>query len=84
MRHSSLGKVTLVSLALAFAAVGCENSNDKGRVIDQDQKQTTTPDGTQQRTRTQVRETPTATVQETQTEERKAVPPGQPADASRP
>jgi hypothetical protein len=95
LRYSSLGSVAFASLALGLAGFGCESSNNShsdaqlsgGKVIDRDQSQTSSPDGSATRTRTQVRETPSgATVQETQTEERKVIQPGQsaqPADATK-
>ena len=94
MRLSPLGNVALVSLTLGLAGFGCESSNNGsdaqlsgGKVIDRDQSQTSSPDGSARRTRTQVRETPSgATVVETQTEERKVVQPGesaQPVDATK-
>jgi hypothetical protein len=88
--------VVVASLALALAGVaGCENmGGDKGnakhsggKVIDRDQQQTVSPDGSAQRTRTQVRQAPSgATVRETQTEERTVTQPGesgQPADPTK-
>jgi hypothetical protein len=76
-----------MSLTLALTGVGCEsmNGDDKtaantkgGKVIDRDQQQTVSPDGSAQRTRTQVRQTPSgATVRETQTEERVVTQPGE-------
>ena len=99
MRHSSLGKVVVTSLALALAGAGCESmggggggkgaaSTKGGKIIDRDQQQTVSPDGSAQRQRTQVRQTPSgATVRETQTEERTVTQPGesgQPADPTKP
>ena len=94
MSQTSLGKVVVASLALALA--GCESmgGGDKGsantsggKVIDRDQQQTVSPDGSAQRTRTQVRQTPSgATVRETQTEQRTVTQPGQsgqPADPTK-
>ena len=97
MSQTSLGKVVVASLALALAGVtGCDsmgggnkgNANiSGGKVIDRDQQQTVSPDGSAQRTRTQVRQTPSgATVRETQTEERTVTQPGeagQPADPTK-
>lgn len=78
MRKSSLGFVTLATLTLAIA--GCESMNgDKngGAVKDRDQSQHTNPDGSQVRTRSQVRETPSGeTVRETETQKREVVKPG--------
>lgn len=84
MRHSSLGKLLAIALPLALAAAGCENMGGNknrpesgGRVIDRDQSQTTSPDGSAQRTRTQVRQTPSgATIRETETQKREVLNPG--------
>jgi hypothetical protein len=95
VRKSSLGNVALASLALAVAGFGCESSSQSsnssdaqlsgGKVVDRDQQQTSSPDGSGKRVRTQVRETPSgATVQETQTEERKVIQPGQSAEPADP
>ena len=94
MSRTSLGKVLIASLALTFAGSGCESmgGGDKGsantsggKVIDRDQQQTVSPDGSAQRTRTQVRQTPSgATVRETQTEERIVTQPGEAGQAADP
>ena len=75
MRLSTLGTFTSMVLGtLVFAAVpGCESSGD-GKVVDRDQTQTTNPDGSQVRQRTQVRQTSDGqTVRETETQTREPV-----------
>jgi hypothetical protein len=95
VRQTSLGKVVVASLALALVGVtGCESMGGNGngtadtsggKVIDRDQQQTVSPDGSAQRTRTQVRQTPSgATVRETQTEERVVTQPGEAGPATDP
>lgn len=62
---------------LGMAAVGCQHDKNEGEVTARTQNQEVRPDGTAVQTRTQVRETPSGTtVRETQTQERKVVPPG--------
>jgi hypothetical protein len=95
VRQTSLGKAVVASLALGLVGItGCESMGggnkgtadvSGGKVIDRDQQQTVSPDGSAQRTRTQVRETPSgATVRETQTEERTVTQPGEAGPAADP
>jgi hypothetical protein len=99
VRQNSLGKVVVATLALSLVGItGCESmgggnnkgqsSTSGGKVIDRDQQQTVSPDGSAQRSRTQVRQTPSgATVRETQTEQRTVTQPGEagkPADPTKP
>ena len=89
MHHSTLGKLSTATLALALCAVGCQSTGGDssagtaqekgGTVVDRSQGQTVSPDGTATRTRTQVRQAPSGTlVRETQTEQREVVAPGTP------
>jgi hypothetical protein len=76
MRFSSFGTaVFAVGLGtLSFLTTsGCESSNN-GKVVDRDQHQQTNPDGSETRTRSQVRETASGeTVKETETQHREVV-----------
>lgn len=91
MHFSTLGKLTISTLALTLGAIGCEmgdkgaagTSQERGgKVIDRSQDQAIHPDGSATRTRTQVRRAPSGTVvRETQTEKREVVNPADPATA---
>ena len=80
MRSSSFRTTTTAVLAVAMGTLsftitpGCQNNgdgHDRGKVVGRDQNQQTNPDGSQTRTRTQVRETKDGqTVKETETQHR--------------
>ena len=74
MRLASLGTVTSIVLGtfVLAAAPGCESTD--GKVVDRDQTQTTNPNGSQTRQRTQVRQTSDGKmVRETETQTREPV-----------
>lgn len=74
----SLSLTAASAVLFGLAAVGCQHDKSaEGEVTARSQNQEVRPDGTAVQTRTQVRETPSGTtVRETQTQERKVVPPG--------
>ena len=96
MRQFPLGKLSATTaaalLTCALAGVGCESHDrhhdaqgGRGRVTDRDQQQQTQADGTQVRTRSQVRQTPGGqAVRETETQTREPVQPGAEAEATTP
>ena len=79
MRFLSRRITTAAVLAIGLGSLsfmtasGCESSNN-GKVVDREQHQQTNPDGSQTRTRSQVRQTESGeTVKETETQHREVV-----------